>query len=137
MAIADVVGPKETKNYDNLKISDEDIDKLFNSNCGYFEEIKKPMSSSNQPAVEHNPQQSTKIVQKEALENTSEENKKKLETIQDNNNKNNDNKKADNSKVALNNLQKKTQVIGDCKEQQTSEIVAKKVCNEKLYRHIF
>ncbi|XP_013104965.1 RNA polymerase II-associated protein 3 [Stomoxys calcitrans] len=40
--IADVVGPKEIKNHDNLKISDEDIDKLFNSNCGYFQEVKNP-----------------------------------------------------------------------------------------------
>ncbi|XP_075167207.1 RNA polymerase II-associated protein spaghetti [Haematobia irritans] len=40
--IADVVGPKESKNHENLKISDEDIDKLFNSNCGYFEEVKNP-----------------------------------------------------------------------------------------------
>ncbi|XP_037887534.1 RNA polymerase II-associated protein 3 [Glossina fuscipes] len=39
--ITDVVGPKDSKNYENLKISDEDIDKLFNSNCGAFEEIKK------------------------------------------------------------------------------------------------
>lgn len=38
--IADVVGPKDSKNHENLKISDEDIDKLFNSNCGHFEEIK-------------------------------------------------------------------------------------------------
>ncbi|XP_065367843.1 RNA polymerase II-associated protein 3 [Calliphora vicina] len=40
IAIADVVGPKDSKNYENLTISDEDIDKLFNSNCGHFEEIK-------------------------------------------------------------------------------------------------
>ncbi|XP_023305521.2 RNA polymerase II-associated protein 3 [Lucilia cuprina] len=43
IAIADVVGPKDSKNYDNLKISDEDIDKLFNSNCGHFEEVKAPL----------------------------------------------------------------------------------------------
>lgn len=42
IAIADVVGPKESKDHENLKISDEDIDKLFNSNCGYFEEVKNP-----------------------------------------------------------------------------------------------
>ncbi|XP_036331904.1 RNA polymerase II-associated protein 3-like [Rhagoletis pomonella] len=41
--IADVVGPKDTKSCENsnLKISDEDIDKLFNSNCGPFVEVKK------------------------------------------------------------------------------------------------
>ncbi|XP_037827446.1 LOW QUALITY PROTEIN: RNA polymerase II-associated protein 3, partial [Lucilia sericata] len=43
IAIADIVGPKDSKNYENLKISDEDIDKLFNSNCGHFEEIKAPL----------------------------------------------------------------------------------------------
>ncbi|KAI8128674.1 RNA polymerase II-associated protein 3 [Lucilia cuprina] len=43
IAIADVVGPKDSKIYDNLKISDEDIDKLFNSNCGHFEEVKAPL----------------------------------------------------------------------------------------------
>ncbi|XP_073813137.1 RNA polymerase II-associated protein spaghetti [Musca autumnalis] len=40
--IADVVGPKDSKNHENLKISDEDIDKIFNSNCGYYKEIKNP-----------------------------------------------------------------------------------------------
>ncbi|XP_005179095.1 RNA polymerase II-associated protein 3 [Musca domestica] len=42
IAIADVVGPKESKNHENLQISDEDIDKIFNSNCGYFKEVKNP-----------------------------------------------------------------------------------------------
>uniref|UniRef100_A0A1A9ZWT4 RNA polymerase II-associated protein 3 n=1 Tax=Glossina pallidipes TaxID=7398 RepID=A0A1A9ZWT4_GLOPL len=45
--IADVVGPKDSKNYENLKISDEDIDKLFNSNCGAFEEIKKTANTTD------------------------------------------------------------------------------------------
>ncbi|XP_011204871.2 RNA polymerase II-associated protein 3 isoform X1 [Bactrocera dorsalis] len=46
--IADVIGPKDTKNCENtnLKISDEDIDKLFNSNCGPFIEVKKSNSSA-------------------------------------------------------------------------------------------
>ncbi|XP_067633988.1 RNA polymerase II-associated protein 3 isoform X2 [Eurosta solidaginis] len=46
--IADVVGPKDTKNCENssLKISDDDIDKLFNSNCGPFVEVKQPKSSN-------------------------------------------------------------------------------------------
>lgn len=41
--IADVIGPKDSKNCENsnLKISDEDIDKLFNSNCGPFVEVKE------------------------------------------------------------------------------------------------
>ncbi|CAD7014409.1 unnamed protein product [Ceratitis capitata] len=40
--IADVIGPKDMKSCENpnLKISDEDIDKLFNSNCGPFVEVK-------------------------------------------------------------------------------------------------
>lgn len=41
--IVDIVSPRagsdETK---NLRISDEDIDKIFNSNCGAFEQVKKP-----------------------------------------------------------------------------------------------
>ncbi|XP_018790490.1 PREDICTED: RNA polymerase II-associated protein 3 isoform X2 [Bactrocera latifrons] len=51
--IADVIGPKDTKNCENtnLKISDEDIDKLFNSNCGPFVEVKK----SNNAAVDKTP----------------------------------------------------------------------------------
>uniref|UniRef100_A0A1A9WDT3 RNA polymerase II-associated protein 3 n=1 Tax=Glossina brevipalpis TaxID=37001 RepID=A0A1A9WDT3_9MUSC len=47
--IADVVGPKDSKNYENLKISDEDIDRLFNSNCGSFEEIKKATNTMDTP----------------------------------------------------------------------------------------
>nr|XP_036219310.1 RNA polymerase II-associated protein 3 isoform X2 [Bactrocera oleae] len=51
--IADVIGPKDTKNCENtnLKISDEDIDKLFNSNCGPFVEVKK----SNNAAADKTP----------------------------------------------------------------------------------
>ncbi|XP_061395857.1 RNA polymerase II-associated protein 3-like, partial [Musca vetustissima] len=40
--IADVVGPKEIKNNDCLKMSDEDIDKMFNSYSGVIKEIKNP-----------------------------------------------------------------------------------------------
>ncbi|KAH8284985.1 hypothetical protein KR054_003499 [Drosophila jambulina] len=40
--IVDIISPRaaseETK---NLRISDEDIDKIFNSNCGSFEQVKK------------------------------------------------------------------------------------------------
>lgn len=41
--IIDVVGPKDGKNYENsnIQISDEVIDKLFNGECGSFEEVKK------------------------------------------------------------------------------------------------
>ncbi|XP_017045278.2 RNA polymerase II-associated protein 3 isoform X2 [Drosophila ficusphila] len=40
--IVDVVSPRGTNDESSkLRISDEDIDKIFNSNCGSFEEIKK------------------------------------------------------------------------------------------------
>ncbi|XP_055839137.1 RNA polymerase II-associated protein 3 [Episyrphus balteatus] len=41
--IIDVVGPKDGKNYENsnIQISDEVIDKLFNGECGSYEEVKK------------------------------------------------------------------------------------------------
>ncbi|XP_054740236.1 RNA polymerase II-associated protein 3 isoform X1 [Anastrepha obliqua] len=43
--IVDLIGPK--RNCENLKISDDDIDKLFNSNCGPFVEIAKPNKNSD------------------------------------------------------------------------------------------
>ncbi|XP_016953658.1 RNA polymerase II-associated protein 3 [Drosophila biarmipes] len=40
--IVDVVSPRGTSDETNkLRISDEDIDKIFNSTCGSFEEVKK------------------------------------------------------------------------------------------------
>ncbi|XP_055919119.1 RNA polymerase II-associated protein 3 [Eupeodes corollae] len=50
--IIDVVGPKDGKNYENsnIQISDEVIDKLFNGECGSYEEVKK---SDVTPAVKH------------------------------------------------------------------------------------
>ncbi|KAH8234104.1 hypothetical protein KR038_001759 [Drosophila bunnanda] len=60
--IVDIISPRcageETK---NLRISDEDIDKIFNSNCGSFEQVKKtdvkpketnPSPPTHAPAVE-------------------------------------------------------------------------------------
>ncbi|XP_017016841.1 RNA polymerase II-associated protein 3 [Drosophila kikkawai] len=56
--IVDIISPRvaseETK---NLRISDEDIDKIFNSNCGVFEQVKKsetkPNASTGTSAVEN------------------------------------------------------------------------------------
>lgn len=40
--IVDIVSPRATSDESkSLRISDEDIDKIFNSNCGAFEEVKK------------------------------------------------------------------------------------------------
>lgn len=40
--IVDIVSPRATSDESkSLRISDEDIDKIFNSNCGVFEEVKK------------------------------------------------------------------------------------------------
>lgn len=40
--VVDVVSPRATIDDSNqLRISDEDIDKIFNSNCGIIEEVKK------------------------------------------------------------------------------------------------
>ncbi|KAH8253418.1 hypothetical protein KR032_005471 [Drosophila birchii] len=60
--IVDIISPRavseETK---NLRISDEDIDKIFNSNCGSFEQVKttdvkqketNPSAPTDAPAVE-------------------------------------------------------------------------------------
>lgn len=52
--IADVVGPKDSKNHENLKISDDDIDKLFNSSCGHFEEIKTSNTAKATTEIEKN-----------------------------------------------------------------------------------
>lgn len=41
--VIDVIGPKDGKNYENsnIQVSDEVIEKLFNGECGSFEEVKK------------------------------------------------------------------------------------------------
>lgn len=69
IAIADLVGPKESKN-ENFTISDEDIDKLFNSNCGNFEEIKGPVNKANLLNKAANVPKETKKENQEKLQET-------------------------------------------------------------------
>uniref|UniRef100_A0A0A1X9F5 RNA polymerase II-associated protein 3 n=1 Tax=Zeugodacus cucurbitae TaxID=28588 RepID=A0A0A1X9F5_ZEUCU len=71
--IADVIGPKDTKNCENtnLKISDEDIDKLFNSNCGPFVEVK----TSNSNVVDKTADKPATLTQVTTVSNKSSENK--------------------------------------------------------------
>lgn len=80
IAIADLVGPKESKNNENLTISDEDIDKLFNSNCGHFEEIKGPIKKSNLLNKAPNVPKETKKENQEKSEKSQEKETGKAKT---------------------------------------------------------
>jgi len=69
--IVDVVSPRGTSDDTNkLRISDEDIDKIFNSNCGSFEEVKK--TDVKQNPVQPSPPKAEPIVEtiKEAKKET-------------------------------------------------------------------
>ncbi|XP_037717359.1 RNA polymerase II-associated protein 3 [Drosophila subpulchrella] len=69
--IVDVVSPRGTSDDTNkLRISDEDIDKIFNSNCGSFEEVKK--TDVKQKPVQPTPPKAEPIVEaiKEAKKET-------------------------------------------------------------------
>lgn len=39
--VVDIVSPRPNQDEPKLRITDDEIDKIFNSNCGYFEEVKK------------------------------------------------------------------------------------------------
>ncbi|KAM7345344.1 RNA polymerase II-associated protein spaghetti [Cochliomyia hominivorax] len=82
--IADVVGPKNSKTYDNLTISDEDIDKLFNSSCGYFEVIKDPSVTEVTNTNTNAPKEPKINMKEQKLENLekSQEKDSKIKTIQ-------------------------------------------------------
>ncbi|KAH8348445.1 hypothetical protein KR084_007469 [Drosophila pseudotakahashii] len=63
--IVDVVSPRGTGDEINkLRISDEDIDKIFNSNCGSFEEVKK--TAVKQKPEEPSPPKAEPIAEKES-----------------------------------------------------------------------
>ncbi|XP_017070533.1 RNA polymerase II-associated protein 3 [Drosophila eugracilis] len=97
--IVDVVTPRGTSDdTNNLRISDEDIDKIFNSSCGSFEEVKKtnvkqkPLDTSISPAKVETIVESSKDAKKEAKQSlpkaapvmeTSKETKKESETVPD------------------------------------------------------
>ncbi|XP_017124930.1 RNA polymerase II-associated protein 3 [Drosophila elegans] len=60
--IVDVVSPRGSSDDTNkLRISDEDIDKIFNSSCGAFEEVKK--ADAKQDQVKPSPPKAQSIVE--------------------------------------------------------------------------
>ncbi|KAH8401916.1 hypothetical protein KR009_008697 [Drosophila setifemur] len=70
--IVDIVSPRATSDdAKNLRISDEDIDKIFNSNCGVFEEVKK--KDVKQPETKQSPPKVTPVV--EAIKDAKKEEK--------------------------------------------------------------
>lgn len=46
--VVDIVSPRPNQDEPKLRISDDEIDKIFNSNCGHFEEVKKDKLSQSQ-----------------------------------------------------------------------------------------
>ncbi|EDW35644.1 GL17371, partial [Drosophila persimilis] len=66
VTITDIVSPRpSTDEAQPLRISDEDIDKIFNSYCGPYEEIKKEDLQENEPNPD--PPTATPIVESRAL----------------------------------------------------------------------
>lgn len=109
--IADVVGPKDSKNYDNLTISDEDIDKLFNGSC-QFEEIKgpiKPKEITTKPTANVCKEIKTKEVKPEEKQDKCEKSQEKESKIMPNN------KTAeDSNKIATESSNKIEVVLQNC-----------------------
>ncbi|XP_017836198.1 RNA polymerase II-associated protein 3 [Drosophila busckii] len=80
MPIVDIVSPRANQEEPNqLRITDEEIDKIFNSNCGPFEEVKK--TAKPKPVVQES--KKTIDVPAEATKSAATPKVEKVETKQD------------------------------------------------------
>ncbi|XP_016974782.1 RNA polymerase II-associated protein 3 [Drosophila rhopaloa] len=108
VTIVDVVSPRGSSDDTNkLRISDEDIDKIFNSNCGAFEEVKKPDVKTQ---VKPSPLETVPIVE------NSKEVKKETKQSQT---------KADSGQEASKETNKDTKSKADVKQNQVKSISPK------------
>lgn len=68
--VVDIVSPRPNQEEPKLRITDDEIDKIFNSNCGHFEEVKKEKQSKTSSLI------------KEINSNVKEQNVKPSEPVQ-------------------------------------------------------
>ncbi|TDG50226.1 hypothetical protein AWZ03_003442 [Drosophila navojoa] len=77
--VVDIVTPRPgQQEQKQLRISDEEIDKIFNSNCGPFEEVKKPVNENLNAKIQETKQPANQSTVKE---DSSQSTKKVIETV--------------------------------------------------------